>query len=142
MVGVQTIWITITALLATAAALGGLRFRRSDRRPVQVRRVRIQGGYWPAELHVEAGRPTRLVFRREDTSACSEYAVFPDLGISVMLPPFEDVSVDLPPIARGEHPLTCKTDAFRGMLVVDAPSPGSSAATGSTKGPTSAASCR
>lgn len=120
----QTTWITIIALLASAAAVGGLRLRRRRRRPVQVRRVTIHGGYRPAELHVESGRPTRLVFRREETTACSEYAVFPDLGLSVMLPPFEDVPVDLPPVGPGRHRFACKQDLFHGVLVVDEPAAG------------------
>ncbi len=72
--------------------------RRRDPVPAsgQIRRIRIDGGYQPSEVHVRAGAPTRLIFRREETAPCSERVVFPDYGISVMLPPFKDVAVDLP----------------------------------------------
>ena len=88
--------------------------------PAQVRRVRIHGAYLPAQIHVEAGKPTRLIFRREETSPTSERVVFPDLGISVMLPAFKDVTVDLPAIEPGEHPFTSEMELLRGHLIVDA----------------------
>ena len=84
-----------------------------------MRQIRIRGRYLPSEVHVAAGEPARVVFRREERDPCSEYVVFPDFGISVMLPPFEDVPVDLPPSEPGEHLFTCKLDVFRGKLVVD-----------------------
>ena len=87
--------------------------------PGQVRRVRIDGDYQPAELHVRAGEPARLIFRREETAPCSERVVFPDYGISVMLPPFEDVAVDLPASDPGEHEFTCQMAMLHGRMIVD-----------------------
>jgi len=96
------------------------RGRRASDRPLgQIRRIRIDGGYQPAEIHVRAGTPTRLIFRREETASCSERVVFPDFGISVMLPPFEDVAVDLPASDPGEHEFTCQMQMLHGRLVVD-----------------------
>lgn len=89
------------------------------RAPGQVRRIRINGNYEPAEVHVRAGTPTRLIFRREETAPCSERVVFPDFGISAMLPPFEDVAVDLPASEPGEHEFTCQMQMLHGTLVVD-----------------------
>jgi Uncharacterized protein conserved in bacteria len=85
----------------------------------QVRRIRVNAGYQPTEVHVRAGAPTRLIFRREETAPCSERVVFPDFGISVMLPPFEDVAVDLPAVEPGEHEFTCQMKLLHGTLVVD-----------------------
>lgn len=87
--------------------------------PEQVRRIRIYGDYQPAEVHVRAGEPARLIFRREETAPCSERVVFPDYGISVMLPPFEDVAVDLPASEPGEHEFTCQMQILHGRLIVD-----------------------
>ena len=87
--------------------------------PGQIRRIRIKGGYQPAEVHVRAGEPTRLIFRREETAHCSERVVFPDYGLSVMLPPFEDVAVDLPPSDPGEHAFSCQMEMLQGRLIVD-----------------------
>lgn len=116
-------WIIVAAPLITLAAWAW--FLRSRGRtpgeeaPSQIRRVRINGAYQPAELHVRAGEPARLIFRREETAPCSERVVFPDYGISVMLPPFEDVAVDLPASEPGEHEFTCQMRMLRGTLIVD-----------------------
>lgn len=100
---------------------GGRGAHRPDTEPdTQVRRIRVKGAYQPSEVHVRAGSPARLIFRREETAACSECVVFPDLGISVMLPPFEDIAIDLPACAPGEHPFTCQMRMLHGKLIVDA----------------------
>lgn len=85
----------------------------------QVRHICVKGEYQPSEVHVRAGRPARLIFRREETAPCSERVVFPDLGISVMLPPFEDIAIDFPAGEPGEHPFTCQMQVLRGKLIVD-----------------------
>ena len=94
--------------------------RRPGRSPgTQLRRIRVRGSYQPAEVHVGSGRPVRLIFRREESAPCSERVVFPDYGISVTLPPFEDVPVDLPASEPGEHEFTCEMQMLHGTLVVD-----------------------
>jgi len=60
------------------------------------------GPYQPAEVHISPGRPTRAIFRREEIAPCSERVVFSEYCISVMLPAFEDVAVDLPASEPGE----------------------------------------
>lgn len=117
-------WILAAAGLALTLAVwalfAGRRGRAVAGRPAgQVRRIRINGSYQPSEVHVRAGTPMRLIFRREETAPCSERVVFPDFGISVMLPPFEDVAVDLPASEPGEHEFTCQMQMLHGTLVVD-----------------------
>lgn len=121
------------ALAEWLAAIGGLAvafvvwalfvFGRGGARPSadspQLRRVRVRGGFQPAEIHLTAGIPTRLVFRRDETAPCSERVVFPDLGISATLPAFRDVTVELPASEPGTHPFTCEMDMLHGCLVVD-----------------------
>lgn len=85
----------------------------------QIRLIRICGTYQPSEVHIRAGAPARLIFRREETAPCSERVVFPDYGISVTLPPFEDIIVDLPASEPGEHEFTCQLQMLRGRLVID-----------------------
>jgi len=87
--------------------------------PVQIRRIRVDGEYQPSEVHVRAGEPARLLFRREETAPCSERVVFPDFGMSVMLPPFEDVAVDLPASEPGRHEFTCQMQMLHGTVIVD-----------------------
>ncbi len=114
---------TAVAALVVVSAATTLTVASRRRHPVdgdaQVRRIRVNGGYDPAEVHVRAGWPCRLVFHREESATCSERVVFPDFGISVDLPPFGDVAIDLPPGAPGVHAFTCEMRMLRGTLVVD-----------------------
>jgi len=96
--------------------------RAGGRSGAQLRRIRVRGSYQPAEVHVGSGRPVRLIFRREESAPCSERVVFPDYGISVTLPPFEDVPVDLPASEPGEHEFTCEMHMLHGTVVVERPS--------------------
>lgn len=117
-------WILAAAGLALVAVAWGLFLARRVRHqasaaPVQVRRILVSGSYEPDEVHVSAGAPARLIFHREETAACSERVVFPDFGLNVTLPPFEDVAVDLPASDPGEHEFTCRMRMLHGTLVVD-----------------------
>ena len=80
--------------------------------------VQVKGAYVPDRVVMPAGRPLRLVFRREETAPCSESVIFPDFGTSVMLPPDRDVTVELPPCPPGRHEFTCRMGVLRGLLVV------------------------
>jgi plastocyanin domain-containing protein len=106
---------TAVALVVSALAYGHVRGAARG----QIRRIRVNGGYLPSEVHVIAGEPTRLIFRREETAFCSERVVFPDFGISVTLPPFQDVAVDLPASTPGTHAFTCQRQMLHGKLVID-----------------------
>ena len=80
--------------------------------------VRVRGEYVPDLIEAHAGERLRLVFRREEIAPCSERVIFPSLGRSVMLPPFEDVPVDLGPLVPGEHEFHCEFGVLRGRIVV------------------------
>lgn len=105
--------------MATEWIVVGTGFALAGRPAGQVRRIRINGSYQPSEVHIRAGAPARLIFRREETAPCSEQVVFPDFGISVALPAFEDVAIDLPASEPGEHEFTCQMQMLHGTLVVD-----------------------
>ena len=81
-------------------------------------RVRVLGGYVPDTIRAEAGMPLRIVFRREESAACSEQVVFPAFGKSATLPPGEAVAVELLPEEPGEYEFTCAMGMLRGTLVV------------------------
>jgi plastocyanin domain-containing protein len=87
-------------------------------------RVVVRGRYEPDTIVAAAGRPLRITFRREDTLACSERVVFPDFGKSAMLPPHEDVTIDLVPERAGEYEFTCQLGLLRGLLIVTGPGAG------------------
>lgn len=82
-------------------------------------RVRVRGGYRPDTIHGRVGQPARIVFRREETAVCSEQVVFPHFGKSVMLPPYQDVMVELVPDQAGEYEFTCQMGMLHGLLVIE-----------------------
>ncbi len=94
------------------------RLRPPRGRQVPTVRVRVKGGYRPSVLHGRVGEPLRIVFSREETASCSEHVVFPAFGKSAMLPPFEDVTLELVPERAGEYEFTCQLGMLRGRLVV------------------------
>lgn len=81
--------------------------------------VLVKGGYTPDAILAEAGRPIRLLFRREDTSSCSEMVVFGDFGKSALLPLGKTVPVELPPAKPGTYGFQCQMGMLRGKLVVE-----------------------
>ena len=91
--------------------------RRPRAVPLQVG-VRVRGGYQPSVIYATAGKPIRIVFHREETTACSASVVFPDFGKSATLPPYEDVAVELVPRRPGEYAFTCQAGILTGLLVV------------------------
>ena len=94
------------------------RLRPRPDRQVRTVRVRVKGGYEPPIVHGRVGEPLRIVFTREETASCSEHVVFPAFGKSAMLPPFEDVMLELVPEHAGEYEFTCQMGMLRGRLVV------------------------
>ena len=80
--------------------------------------VRVRGGYEPHTVYTEAGAPLRTVFRREESSSCSEQVIFPALGKSAMLPRGERVAVELLPEESGEYAFSCAMGMLQGTLVV------------------------
>lgn len=101
--------------------------RRNRRRhaadvdPTRVVGVRVRGGYQPDTIRAQAGVPLRLVFRREESSPCSEQVVFPAFGKSATLPQGERVAVELLPAEPGEYEFTCAMGMLHGRLIVVAP---------------------
>ncbi len=86
----------------------------------QEQMILVKGGYTPDTIRVAAGRPVRLLFRREETAACSEQVVFADYGKSAPLPTGTVVPVEFMPGDPGEHEFTCQMGMLRGRIVVEA----------------------
>jgi plastocyanin domain-containing protein len=89
----------------------------TDARGVQEISVRVKGGYDPDLIVVEAGRPVRLLFHRQETAACSERVLFPDFDVSRELPSGETVAVELEAPPPGEYEFACQMGMLRGKLV-------------------------
>ena len=100
--------------------------RRTDTVRIEAH-VQVRGGYHPDTIRSPAGEALRVVFRRDESSPCSEQLVFPAFGKSVTLPQGEDVPVDLVPGEPGVYEFTCAMGMLRGRLVI---TPASTASTG------------
>jgi plastocyanin domain-containing protein len=86
---------------------------------VQEVRVIVKGGYTPDTIMVQAGKPVRLQFYRDETADCSERLVFEQFGIDVALPAFQTTSVEFTPDAAGEFPFRCGMNMLKGVMVVE-----------------------
>jgi plastocyanin domain-containing protein len=86
----------------------------------QEQMVLVKGGYTPDTIRVTAGRPVRLLFRREETAACSEQVVLADYGKSAPLPTGTVVPIEFMPGDPGEHEFTCQMGMLRGRILVEA----------------------
>ena len=84
----------------------------------QVVRIAVRGGYHPARVEVRAGRPVRLLFRREEVEGCSDTVLIPEWGIAQRLPAYEDTVVEFTPVTPGEFEFTCGMHMLRGSIVV------------------------
>ncbi len=81
--------------------------------------ILVAGGYTPDVIRVEAGKPVRLKFRREETASCSEMVIFPDFGKSAHLPSGELVSLELLPKTPGEYGFQCQMGMLHGRVIAE-----------------------
>jgi plastocyanin domain-containing protein len=81
--------------------------------------IRVEGGYSPSRVRLQAGKPARLVFDRREDSSCSEELVIPDLGIRQFLPAHQRTGIDLASPRPGTYEFTCGMGMLRGTLVVE-----------------------
>lgn len=86
---------------------------------VQETLITVKGGYTPDVIVVEAGKPVRLNFRREETAACSEQVLFPDFNKQATLPPHKTIPVEFTPEKSGEYGFQCGMGMLRGKLIVE-----------------------
>ncbi|MDA8238566.1 MAG: cupredoxin domain-containing protein [Chloroflexi bacterium] len=121
------ILVTVVGLAAVAAVAWFFWFKRAEGVAAatmsdgyQEVMVLVKGGYTPDTIRVSAGKPVRLLFRREETAACSEQVVLADFGKSAVLPEGQVVPVEFLPGEPGEHEFTCQMGMLRGRLLVEA----------------------
>ena len=86
---------------------------------VQEVRVIVKGGYSPDTIVVQAGKPVRLQFYRDETADCSERLVFEAFGLDVALPAFQTTAVEFTPNVAGEFPFRCGMSMLKGVVVVE-----------------------
>lgn len=81
--------------------------------------VTVKGGYTPDVIVVKAGRPVRLTFTRQESSACSEQVLFPEFSQSAFLPEGQPVTLEFTPAKSGEYGFQCQMGMLRGKLIVE-----------------------
>ena len=79
--------------------------------------VRVEGGYDPAIVEVNAGQPVRLTFDRRETNPCSEEVVVGALGIRRELPAFQKTTIEFTIPAPGRYEFTCGMGMLHGAIV-------------------------
>jgi Cu+-exporting ATPase len=84
---------------------------------VQEVRVLVKDGYDPATIFVEAGRPVRLQFYRDETAECSERLVFERPAMEHALPAFETTTIQFTPDEPGDYPFRCGKSILHGRVV-------------------------
>ena len=121
------ILVTVAGLAAAAGVAWFFWFKRAEGVKAatvsdgyQEQMILVKGGYTPDTIRVAAGRPVRLLFRREETAACSEQVVLADFGKSAPLPAGTVVPVEFMPGDPGEHEFTCQMGMLRGKIIVEA----------------------
>ena len=82
-------------------------------------RISVKGGYTPAVVRVEAGRPVRLDFFRDETNPCTEEVVLPEFGIRTWLPAHETTPVEFTPATPGSYEFACGMGMVHGRLIVE-----------------------
>lgn len=85
----------------------------------QEQMVLVKGGYTPDVIVVEAGKPVRLNFVRQESAACSEMVLLPAFAKSARLPEGQTVPIEFLPKERGEFEFACQMGMFRGKVIVE-----------------------
>ena len=85
----------------------------------QEQMVLIKGGYTPDVIVVEAGKPVRLNFVRQESASCTEMVLLPAFGKSAKLPEGEIVPLEFLPKEPGEYEFACQMGMIRGKLIVE-----------------------
>ncbi len=101
-------WLWKGESVAARAAAGG----------AQVVDVTVKGGYRPASILAEAGRPLLLNFTRRESTPCGEEVVLPEFGRRAHLPEDKTVAVEITPPGPGEYEFTCGMNMYKGKIVV------------------------
>ena len=105
------VWYFFLSARATVSAV-------SSAGGVQEVDITVKGGYTPAVIEVERGKPVQLNFFRDEEASCSEELVFPEFHIRRELPAHQTTLIELLPEEAGTFEFTCGMHMLRGKLIV------------------------
>ncbi|WP_297302355.1 heavy metal translocating P-type ATPase, partial [uncultured Bifidobacterium sp.] len=117
----SSILVLVAALVITAGIIWYFFAPRKatqakDEGGIQTVHITVKGGYSPQLIQVQAGRPVKLVFDRQESGECSSHVVFNDFNIDKTLPAFQTSTVQLTPPKAGDYPFACGMNMLHGML--------------------------
>lgn len=69
--------------------------------------ITAKGGYSPAVIEMERGKPVQLRSYHDEENSCSEELLMPDFSIRRELPAFKTTRVELLPRQAGKFDFTC-----------------------------------
>lgn len=101
-------WFSETKAVKIESDIGGM----------QEAVIKVKGGYTPDVLIFQSGKPIRLNFIREETAACSEHVIFPDLQKQATLTPFKTIPLELQIDNPGEYNFQCGMGMLKGKIIV------------------------
>jgi plastocyanin domain-containing protein len=112
---VAIVWVNWYFFAAARAPVATVAAGRSGTQEVL---IVVDGGYAPASIAVERGRPVRLLFDRRDQGSCTEEVVLPDFGVRRFLPTGQVTPIEFTPTETGTHEFACGMGMVRGKLIV------------------------
>ena len=81
--------------------------------------VKVANGvYSPSVIEAPAGKPLKLLFRREDPSPCAQKVVFADFDLTEELPLGKTKTITIPAQAAGSYKFTCQMQMYQGTLKI------------------------
>ena len=86
---------------------------------VQQVRVVVKGGYSPAAIRAQTGRPLRIIFDRQEDGDCSSKVIFSDFQLSRYLAPFAQTTMEFTPKRPGTFNFACGMNMIHGTLLVE-----------------------
>ncbi|MBC7707943.1 cupredoxin domain-containing protein [Polaromonas sp.] len=84
----------------------------------QAATIIVDGGYKPAIVALQVGKPAHITFVRKDPSSCLEAIIMPDFGISETLQINKPLTVTFTPKKIGEFTYTCGMRMFSAKIQV------------------------
>lgn len=118
----STDWVAIAAGLAGIALVNWYFFAAGRQAATATGSevvIVVDGGYSPATIRAQAGRPLRLVFDRRDNASCSDEVVFADFGIRRFIPTGEKTTIEITPPKAGRYDFTCGMSMHRGAVIAE-----------------------